>query len=109
MLASRGCEKCCLGVHHQRREYMAVSTRATVVVVPPGLPRSESGFSGSFVSGLPTARLGSTLRRGHEGTEHLSTKGTWAPPLKFDLFKVCQYTLIGCLETIGEPAGAWLG
>ncbi len=42
--------------------------------------RAGSGFSGSFVSGFPTARLGFTLRRGHEGTEHLSTKGTWVPP-----------------------------
>jgi hypothetical protein len=42
--------------------------------------RAGSGFSGSFVSGFPTARLGFTLRRGHEATEHLSTKGTWVPP-----------------------------
>jgi hypothetical protein len=45
--------------------------------------RAGSGFSGSFVSGFPTARLGFTLRRGHdsEATEHLSTKGTWVPPV----------------------------
>lgn len=44
------------------------------------MTRAGSGFSGSFVSGFPTARLGFTLRRGHEATEHLSTKGTWVPP-----------------------------
>ncbi len=46
------------------------------------MTRAGSGFSGSFVSGFPTARLGFTLRRGHEATEHLSSKGTWVtvPP-----------------------------
>ncbi len=68
--------------------------------------RAGSGFSGSFVSGFPTARLGFTLRRGHEGTEHLSTKGTWVLPLTG---LVCLPVHAGHLETIGEPAGAWLG
>jgi hypothetical protein len=48
--------------------------------------RAGSGFSGSFVGGFPTARLGFTLRRGHKGTEHLSTKGTGAPLLEVVLF-----------------------
>jgi len=50
--------------------------------LPTAVTRAGSGFSGSFVSGFPTARLGFTLRRGHEAlaTEHLSTKGTWVPP-----------------------------
>ncbi len=69
------------------------------------LTRAGSRFSGSFVSGFPTVRLGFTLRRGHEGTEHLSTKGAWVPPTW--VWFVCQSTLI-IWKTIGELAGAWL-
>ena len=50
--------------------------------------RAGSGFSGSFVGGFPTARLGFTLRRGHKGTEHLSTKGTGLPLLEVVLFVI---------------------
>ena len=54
------------------------------------MTRAGSGFSGSFVGGFPTARLGFTLRRGHTGTEHLSTKGTGAPPTKVVLFAITR-------------------
>ena len=67
------------------------------------MTRAGSGFSGSFVSGFPTARLGFTLRRGHEATEHLSTKGTWASPF---LGLVCLSIHVDHLE---EDRGAGWG
>ena len=70
------------------------------------MTRAGSGFSGSFVSGFPTARLGFTLRRGHEATEHLSTGDLGSPLFRFGLF-VNRRLIIW--KTIGEPAGARLG